>query len=137
MTEVTIPQFSIFVGHGHLQHAGAAWTGAHSIRYHMYFYPVDLDLPDAILFAYGDSFGVSDSGELGDQTRATAEISGHPRSARRRSGATPRSTRSGVSSVKSVVVQSHNEDSSSSSGGSGDEDGNDDMDFEIADIEDK
>ena len=137
MTEVTIPQFSIFVGHGHLQHAGAAWTGAHSIRYHMYFSPVDHDLPDAILFAYGESFGVSDSGELGDQTRSTAEISGRPRSAGKRSGATPRSTRSGVSSVKSVVVQSHNEDSSSSSGGSGDEDGNDDMDFEIADIEDK
>lgn len=34
---ITIQQFSVFTGHGHVQHAGAEWSGQHSLRYHIYF----------------------------------------------------------------------------------------------------
>ena len=50
-----IPPLSIFIGHGHLQHAGAEWGGSHCPRYHIYLTPEDLQLPDAIVFAYGDA----------------------------------------------------------------------------------
>ena len=52
MEEIDIPPFSLFIGHGYLQHAGAGWRGNHSIRYHTYVVPENHLLPDAIAFAY-------------------------------------------------------------------------------------
>ena len=49
-----IPPLSIFVGHGHLQHAGAEWRGSHCPRYHIYLTPEDLQLPEEIVFAYAE-----------------------------------------------------------------------------------
>ena len=56
MTEIVIPRFSIFFGHGHLQHAGSGWTGFHSLRYHMYVIPTSIELPDAVHFAFECNF---------------------------------------------------------------------------------
>lgn len=32
--EVEVPKYSIFVGLGFLQHAGAGWKGYHALQYH-------------------------------------------------------------------------------------------------------
>ena len=45
---IEIPINSVFVSHGYIQHGGAGWKGCHSLRYHMYFVPVNYRLPDGI-----------------------------------------------------------------------------------------
>ena len=64
MEEIQIPKFSLFIGHGYLQHAGVGWRDpegesgpGHRIRYHTYIVPSNHLLPDAIAFAYRWSFG--------------------------------------------------------------------------------
>ena len=55
MSLIQIPPNSVFIGHGFLQHAGAAWAGNHCLRYHMYFplrvmsCPIPSRLPTASL----------------------------------------------------------------------------------------
>lgn len=61
MVRVTIPPFSIFVGHGHLQHAGEGWEGMSCLRYHAYFISSNISLKYAIPFAYGASFSIRPS----------------------------------------------------------------------------
>ena len=53
MNEITIPSYSIFIGQGHLQHAGTGWRGSHCLRYHMYLIPRDNPITDNIHYAYG------------------------------------------------------------------------------------
>jgi hypothetical protein len=52
MTRIDIPRHSVFIGHGFLQHAGAEWTGNHSLRYHVYIIPEGNNLKDTVYFAY-------------------------------------------------------------------------------------
>lgn len=63
MEEVDITPFSLFVGHGYVQHAGVGWRGGYNLRYHTYIAPVKNGLPDEIWFAYGASFARGDSSE--------------------------------------------------------------------------
>ena len=56
MELINIPPHSVFVGHGHVQHAGAGWTGTENLRYHMYLIPEGHNMKDAVAFAYGWSF---------------------------------------------------------------------------------
>lgn len=46
---VTNPAFSVFVGHGHLQHAGAEQEGGSFFHCHSYFIPSHVYLKDANL----------------------------------------------------------------------------------------
>jgi hypothetical protein len=139
MTQITIPRFSIFVGHGHLQHAGAGWTGAHNLRYHIYFSPADLHLPDAIVFAYGDSLGVGDSAAAlpGSEPEQFPNVPVRSRSRRTSAGAA-RLPKSGASSVRSMVVQSQeqDEDDDDFSSDGDDDDEDDNMDIDIQNITD-
>ena len=57
MERIEIPPNSIFIGHGHLQHAGDGYNGSHCIRYHTYIAPEDIEIPDAIIFGYENSLG--------------------------------------------------------------------------------
>lgn len=56
MVPVTIPSFSIFVGDGRLQHAGAGWEGMYYLRYHDYFILYLISVKDTISVVYGTSF---------------------------------------------------------------------------------
>lgn len=62
MQKIDIPAWSIFVGHGHLQHAGGAYNGSPSLRYHLYFKPTDFQLQDGVFFAYGNSLQIGNYG---------------------------------------------------------------------------
>lgn len=63
MEEITLPPYSVFAGHGYLQHGGAGWRGelddsgnvkyGHELRFHTYVVPHDHYLPDIIAFGYG------------------------------------------------------------------------------------
>lgn len=52
---VDIPPYSVYFGHGWVQHAGFGWDGKHRLRYHVYIMPGSQPLPDAVAFAYGTS----------------------------------------------------------------------------------
>ena len=56
MSLIEIPPFSVFIGHGYVQHAGAGWSGSHNLRYHIYLIPDGHQLRDTVAFAYGYSF---------------------------------------------------------------------------------
>lgn len=58
MITIQIPSFSMFIGHGSLQHAGAGWNGNYGLRYHLYVVPVQYNLPDRIHYSLGDSLKV-------------------------------------------------------------------------------
>ena len=60
MDRITIPPNSLFVGHGFVQHAGAEWTGTHSLRYHIYLNPRGYQLKDGVAFAYTRCFKRTD-----------------------------------------------------------------------------
>ena len=64
MTEITIPMNSVFIGHGHVQHAGCGWRGFHALRYHMYVIPSSMTMADSVFFAYGYSFNKSNNRRL-------------------------------------------------------------------------
>lgn len=49
------PNFVDF-GHGYMQNAGPEWRGTKNLQYHVYFIPMQNDLKDATLFAYGRRF---------------------------------------------------------------------------------
>ena len=57
MERIEIPPNSIFIGHGHLQHAGDGYNGSHCVRYHTYIAPEDVEIPDAIIFGYENALG--------------------------------------------------------------------------------
>lgn len=67
MERFTIPPSSIFIGHGHVQHAGDGYSGSHCPRYHTYFSPKGFRIPDAILFAYGTNMACSSVKLLSEQ----------------------------------------------------------------------
>lgn len=52
--EVIISPKAIFIGHDYLQHAARAWEGKYCLWYHMYLITEEMELKDAIYFAYGD-----------------------------------------------------------------------------------
>lgn len=64
MIKVNIPSYSVFVGHGHVQHAGTAWEASEDsnsrmesfLRYHMYVSPLGRKIPDAIMFAFNTNW---------------------------------------------------------------------------------
>ena len=66
---IKIPPNSVFIAHGWLQHAGAAWSGSGNLRYHMYLIPEGHDLRDGIAYAYDTNFkrGDEDSSESSDE----------------------------------------------------------------------
>lgn len=55
---VTIPPFSIFVRHAHLQHVGAGRRGMSFLGYHLYFILSLISLKDAMAVAYGRFFSI-------------------------------------------------------------------------------
>ena len=57
MHRIQIPATSIFIGHGHLHHAGDGYNGSHCIRYHVYVTPEDQELPDQVHMSYERHFG--------------------------------------------------------------------------------
>lgn len=58
MEAVTIPPFSIFVGHGYLTQAGAGWAEMFCLHYHAYFIPSQNSLNNAVAFDYGTSSSI-------------------------------------------------------------------------------
>ena len=56
---IEIPPYSIFIGHGWIQHSGAGWNGSHCLRYHLYFVPEGYSLPDGIHFAYHEILSIN------------------------------------------------------------------------------
>lgn len=58
---VTIPAFTVFVGYGGLQHAGAGWHGSFDLRFHVYFILFNISLKGAVSFEYGVSFYIQPS----------------------------------------------------------------------------
>lgn len=59
MHQVEIPAYSVFVGDGYIQHAGAEWNGNPCLRLHTYLVPEDMFLPDAINFGLNGSMPCS------------------------------------------------------------------------------
>lgn len=57
MKEVTIPKYSVFIGHVFVFPAVAWWKGQQALRYHIYVFPEDTDLKDAEAILNGTSFG--------------------------------------------------------------------------------
>lgn len=55
MTEVVIQPLSAFVSYGFLHHWGPDVNEHRILRYHLYLIPSDVQLNDAITFAYGNS----------------------------------------------------------------------------------
>lgn len=53
MEEVVLPAECVFFGHGSLNHAGGGWKRNHPLRYHTYVIPEDVEIKDAVAFAYG------------------------------------------------------------------------------------
>lgn len=57
LRKVIIPANSVFVGHGYITHAGAGYsdrtTDNVALRYHIYFIPEGISLPDSVFFAFG------------------------------------------------------------------------------------
>lgn len=62
MDPVVLPPYCVFVGHGYLTHAGSEFIG-HNMRYHLYLFPSDVPLHDAIVFAFNWSVEVAKDGE--------------------------------------------------------------------------
>lgn len=77
MTEIVIPAFSVFVGHGQIQHAGAEWKGFSSLRYHLYVVPENVNQTDSIFYSYENSLKISKDKSLHFGTEATSRISGN------------------------------------------------------------
>lgn len=50
-----IPDYSVLIGHGHLQHGGCGWQGSHSLRYHTCLNSWTYEQKDAVAFSYGAS----------------------------------------------------------------------------------
>lgn len=73
---LTIPKDSVFVGHGHLQHAGAGFNGSACLRYHTYFKPKDMRLPDAVMFAYGNSLKIATFSSRDEPQKTTKPTEG-------------------------------------------------------------
>lgn len=44
MDHAILSLFSVFVGHGYLQQAGAEYVNIHKMRYHVYIFPDDVNL---------------------------------------------------------------------------------------------
>lgn len=59
MEHVIIPAFFVFVGNGHLQHAGAGWEESPVLPYQVYIIPSHVSLEDAIYFAFKPLFPFS------------------------------------------------------------------------------
>ena len=84
MSLIQIPPNSVFIGHGFLQHAGAAWAGNHCLRYHMYLSPEGYELSDSVSFAYGKSLekitgtASEDSQESSDRDGKHDIVEDHP-----------------------------------------------------------
>lgn len=57
MSKVEVPTNSVFVRHGHLQHANAAWNEGHTLWYHTFVRPEAADKKDAVAFGYHASPG--------------------------------------------------------------------------------
>lgn len=53
-----LPSFSVFMGHGYLQHEHADYFGCYSINYHVYLMPETIPTLSAICYSYGKSFAV-------------------------------------------------------------------------------
>lgn len=51
-----LPPCTVLLGKGYVRHAGAEFPGHLNLRYHIYFVPKDIKLPDAIKVSYGSSF---------------------------------------------------------------------------------
>lgn len=87
MEEVAIPPFSMFIGHGQVQHAGVGWRGSPSLRYHTYISPEGSVLPDAISFSYYWSLETGNGSEPVEKTppRQRPRARPVPKVARRRS----------------------------------------------------
>lgn len=56
--EVGFTLTPVFVSHEYVQPAGSDWCGEHCVWYYSYAVPKIHDLPDAMSFAYGDSFAL-------------------------------------------------------------------------------
>lgn len=51
-----IPQFSVFVGHEYLRHAGCGWRDYHGLQYHAYHIAVSYELRHAVVLVYSARF---------------------------------------------------------------------------------
>lgn len=47
---VELPRFSGFIGHRHVQNAGAEYTGYHKLRYYVFLFLVDIAIYDSTIF---------------------------------------------------------------------------------------
>lgn len=47
--------FSVFIGHGYLQHSGEEYHGYRNMRYHVYLVPVTVPVLDVICYSCSDS----------------------------------------------------------------------------------
>lgn len=70
---ISIPENSVFVGHGFLQQAGAGWSGTPSLRYHMYLVPNHHPLKDAVAFPYGTSYKREDESTSSSSSSSSGE----------------------------------------------------------------
>lgn len=54
MDEVVIAPLPVLVCYVYLQHEDPEWNGTHRLRYYVYFISIDVQLKNAVAFAYGD-----------------------------------------------------------------------------------
>ena len=62
LEKIVVPESSIFIGHGHLTHAGAGWEDRvvgdkNTIRYHSYIRPEKQKLTDQVFYLLGGATG--------------------------------------------------------------------------------
>lgn len=60
---ISLPPYSVFIGHGYLQHAGAEYLGRLNLRYNVYLVLHDVALQDATVLGFNSSIGIAGSGE--------------------------------------------------------------------------
>lgn len=74
---VLILPLSIYVGHGHLKHAGAGWQAPHCLCYLAYLIPEPINLKVGIVSAHGEYMAIEGStgdGSAHEDVLATEEI---------------------------------------------------------------
>ena len=132
--EISIPANSIFIGHGHLQHAGAGWKGSHCLRYHIYLIPERATVPDAIVILFNRAFAKGTMNEA-QQIRANTN-NRQSNSKQTEGGRSGRSKRSTTAPNRKGGAQEDNNSDSEDSFVAADDENDDDVIITADDIND-
>lgn len=73
LKRIQLPSYSVFVGHGWLQNAGAVYLGHHNMHYHLYLVPQNVSINDEISLSYRWNLQISENDRT-DSTEARGDI---------------------------------------------------------------